>query len=293
MTPEAVHQLIEREFDRLSPELQRAARWVRQHGPALALHSMRRAAREAGVSAATMTRLARRLGFDGFETLRAPYVNQLAGGRPVTYLGRARAAQRTSAGSERLAALNALQQANVGSVVALNAAPGIEAAADALLAAPRVHFLGLRVGHGLAFHLHYVYGLLRPNGTLVHDLGGTMADQLAQLRRGEVLVAVSQTPYTRQTVEAVALAQRRGATIVALTDAALSPIARGAHHVLLYDTASTSFFQSVVGAQALAEALLATVAARGGKAVLERLRDVQEQLRTSRAYWERPRTAAV
>ena len=45
--PERVEQLIEESFDSLSPELQRAARWVRQHGTSLALHSMRTSARQA------------------------------------------------------------------------------------------------------------------------------------------------------------------------------------------------------------------------------------------------------
>ena len=38
-SPDAVHRLIEREFDALSPELQRAARWLRQNEKALALRS--------------------------------------------------------------------------------------------------------------------------------------------------------------------------------------------------------------------------------------------------------------
>src|SRR4029450_3412803 len=81
-TRDPVETLIEREFDGLSPELQRAARWVRSNGPVLALRSMRSAAGQAGVSPATMTRLARRLGFDSFGALREPYVDRLAGGAP-------------------------------------------------------------------------------------------------------------------------------------------------------------------------------------------------------------------
>ena len=65
-TNDSIETLIEREFDALSPELQRAARWVRSNGPVLALRSMRTAAGQAGVSPATMTRLARRLGFESF-----------------------------------------------------------------------------------------------------------------------------------------------------------------------------------------------------------------------------------
>jgi len=287
---ESIETLLEREFDGLSPELQRAARWVRSNGPVLALRSMRNAAGQAGVSPATMTRLARRLGFDSFDALREPYVDRLAGGAALPYVRRARALQRRES-DDHVVALTRLQAANVAAVAARNPAAAVDRVADRLLRAERVHFLGLRVCHGVALQLHYAYGLLCANGALITDLGGTLADQIAQVGRGHVLLAISQSPYTRATVESVRQARAQGAAIVALTDHALSPIARGADHALLFDTASTSFFHSTTGALALAECVLAAVNARGGAAVLRRLRERQRQLRASRAYWESPRTA--
>lgn len=289
---DSVETLIEREFDGLSPELQRAARWVRSNGPVLALRSMRSAAGQAGVSPATMTRLARRLGFDSFGALREPYVDRLAGGAlpALPFVRRARALQRRD-GNDQFSRLGELQAANVGAVQRRNSAAAIERAADRLLRAQRVHFLGLRVCHGVAFQLHYAYGLLCANGALITDLGGTLADQVAQIGRGHALLAISQSPYTRATVESVRQARAQGAAVIALTDNALSPIAREAEHTLLFDTASNSFFHSTTGALALVECVLAAVSARGGAAVLRRLRERQQQLRTSRAYWETPRTA--
>ena len=114
---------------------------------------------------------------------------------------------------------------------------------------------------------------------------------MAQIGRAHVLLAISQSPYTRATVESVRQAQAQGASVIALTDNALSPIARDADHTLLFDTASNSFFHSTTGALALVECVLAAVSARGGAAVLRRLRERQRQLRISRAYWEVPRTA--
>lgn len=292
MSIASLSQLIGRRFDELSPELQRAARWLQRHEATIALHSMRSSARQAGVSPATMTRLAQRLGFEGFEALRQPARRQLAAQAqvaPAAYAERARDQQRKGAAAqERLDALNAAQQANVASVVARNSADAIDAAADALLQASRVFFLGLRVCHGLAYHLHYGWGLLKGNGTLMNDLGGTLADQALQIGRGDLLVAISQAPYTRRSVETVALARRQGALVLALTDSPLAPIARGAQHVLLFDTASPSFFHSLTGAQALMESLLAEAAARGGDAVLQRLQRMQQHLHATRAYWERP-----
>ena len=88
--------------------------------------------------------------------------------------------------------------------------------------------------------------------------------------------------------KAVALARQHGATVVALTDSRLSPLTRGATHVLMYDTASDSYFHSSAGAQALAEMLMASVAAAGGAPVTQHLRRMQQHLRDSGAYWERP-----
>jgi DNA-binding MurR/RpiR family transcriptional regulator len=280
---DSIETLIEREFDGLSPELQRAARWVRSNGPVLAVRSMRTAAGQAGVSPATMTRLARRLG-----------VSRVAGGATLPalpFVRRARALQQR-AGSDQLAQLGALQAANVGAVQQRNSVAAIERVAERLLRAERVHFLGLRVCHGVAFQLHYAYGLLCGNGALITDLGGTLADQVAQIGRGHALLAISQSPYTRATVESVRQARTQGATVIALTDNALSPIARDADHTLLFDTASNSFFHSTTGALALVECVLAAVSARGGAGVLRRLRERQQQLRASRAYWEAPRTTS-
>ncbi|MBE7418651.1 MAG: MurR/RpiR family transcriptional regulator [Ideonella sp.] len=285
-----VDSLIEREFDALSPELQRAARWVRSNGTVLAVRSMRSAAGQAGVSPATMTRLARRLGFDSFDALREPYVRRVADAAAVPalpFVRRARALQR--AGADPLAQLAALQATNVAAVQRRNPAAAVTQAAERMLRARRVHFLGLRVCHGIAFQLAYTYGLLCGNGTLLTDLGGTLADQVAQVGPRDVLLAISQSPYTRATVESVRLARAQGAAVIALTDSALSPIARDADLALLYETASNSFFHSTTGALALVECVLAAVSARGGAAVLDRLRERQQQLRASRAYWEAPR----
>ena len=75
--------------------------------------------------------------------------------------------------------------------------------------------------------------------------------------------------------------------VLALTDSPLSPLARAARWVLLFDAASPSFFHSMTGAQALAERLVAEVAARGGEAVVQRLRQVQARQHAQRAYWEK------
>ena len=142
-----------------------------------------------------------------------------------------------------------------------------------------------RASFGIAFQFRYAYNLIARNGVLFDGLGGTVHDQVETLDKKDVLIAISQSPYSVPTVESVQAAAQRGIRVIALTDSALSPLARGARHTLRFRADSVSFFPSMTAPLALVELLLARLAARGGKAVLRRLAEVEERLTSQRAYW--------
>lgn len=274
-------QLLDSRFDSLSPELQRAARWLQAHPAELGLQSMRQSALAAGVAPATMTRLARALGLDGFEAMRRPSMVAFAESVARTaYPG-------PDSATETFDQLAQAQAGNLQSVRSRNSAQQLHAAAQAILDAREVLFLGLRASFCIAYHLHYTCDWLRPNTRLATDAGGAWADQVLTLAPGDLLVVVSQAPYTRQIVEAAQQVHARGVPVLALTDSSLSPLARLAQQTVLFDTASPSFFHSMVGAQALAETLMDCVAEQGGSAVVERLAQRQQGLQAARAYWEK------
>ena len=273
-------------LDGLSPELLRAARWIEAHPRDVALHSMRECARRAELAPATLTRLSRALGFDGFEAIKR--LCQESFTAQAGYAGRAEVLQASARHSENwLAHLNETQHVNTASVTGLNQPKQLEAAADAMLRARRIYFLGMRASHGLSLYLHYTYGLLASNGVLVQGLGGTLSDQIGEMAQSDLLVAMSFAPYTRHTVDAVAQALEQGVDLLVLTDSALSPIARSAAHTLLFRADSSSYFHSMVGALALTEALAAAVAVRGGRKVLARLQSRQNRLDSEGAYWDK------
>lgn len=287
-TADEIRTRAQARYDALSPELQRAATWLCDHASEVGLLSMRRQAELAGVSPPTMVRLARALGFSDYGSLRRPFQEALAG-RTVDYGRRASALQadRRARRVDRLAQELAASQADgVHSVTALNAAPVLEAAVRAIASAQRVGFLGVRASFGTAFQFRYAYALIAGNGTLFDGVGGALQDEVETLGPRDVLIAISQAPYSTPTIAAVEAAAQRGTTIVALTDSALSPLARRATHVLRFRTDAVSFFPSMVAPLALVELLLARLAARGGRAVLTRLADIQSRLEAQHAYWQ-------
>src|SRR3569832_2796007 len=79
---------IIRSFDDMPAQLQAGARYVLDRPRDVALLSMREQARQAGVQPATMTRLAKRLGMDGYEEVRELYAAAVRDG-DLGFAGRA------------------------------------------------------------------------------------------------------------------------------------------------------------------------------------------------------------
>jgi DNA-binding MurR/RpiR family transcriptional regulator len=273
VTAQAILERLAASVDRFTPEVQRAARWLADHPSDAALLSMRQQARAVGVSPPTMLRLARALGCEDYGSLRRPFQEAMAGQagefrRSAFVLESAKKRQRTG----RVAREMAVSQAeDVQSALTLNSPSHLDAAVDLIARARSVGFLGVRACFAIAFQFRYAYNLIAANGVLLEGMGGTLLDQAETLGPGDALVVIIQQPYSAPAVQAAQAAASRGVSVVALTDSGPSPLAECASQVLRFGTVSASFFPSMVGPLALVELLLARLAARGGKAMLERL----------------------
>ncbi|MCA1940189.1 MAG: MurR/RpiR family transcriptional regulator [Caenispirillum bisanense] len=286
-----VQERIQAMYEELSPQLKQAGRYLLAHPEEVALTSMRRLAQHAGVKPSTMVRLARALGFDGFETMREPYRAWLRGGEGA-YVARARTLQaRGEAGTVDLVremlevdAAALAQMAHDDDRVAT-----LLGCRETLVNARCVYVLGLRSMFSLAHYFHYAYEMAYPNSTLVHGTAGTVFDGLRGIGPQDALICFSFRPYARDTVLAAEVAADAGATLIAVTDSVVSPIALRAKHVLAVETASPSFFSSIVPAMSVVQVLVAAVVAHGGEEALDAISAAEEQLARFNAYWQEPR----
>lgn len=285
-----VNTILQSSYEDLSPQLRQAARYLLANPEEVALTSMRRIASHAGVKPSTMVRLARAVGFEGFEEMREPYRRWLRGGEGA-YEARARSLR--DRGADGISGLlREIQEADATALAATvgpDVADTVLRAAAALNGARRVYVLGLRSCYALAHYFHYAYGMAREDVRLVDGSGGTFLDSLRGLGPQDVLLAVSFRPYTRDTVQALDIAVEAGATVIALTDSLVSPLARSAAHVLLADTTSPNFFQSLVAAQSLIQQLLGAAVASIGDDGLAAVKESERRLKRFDAYWQEPR----
>lgn len=285
---------LKSEFDGFSSRFKDVARWMIDHPADVALLTTREQARRAGVSAATMTWFAQRLGLKGYDEARKLYADAMRR-RPESFRGRAqelvhrRDAEGDAALIQDIFSSLALHLQALSSP---DASKRFSAAAERIAKAERVFCLGLRSTFSVVYIFHYVRSLFGAASVLVDGVGDTGIDALRTIERGDVLLAVTARPYTRQTVKAARYAKSRGARIIAITDSELSPLAPLADEMLLVGTETPSFFHSMTPAFAAVECLAALVAARRGTDTLKSLARSEAQLAAFDTYVLPPKRTA-
>ena len=268
-------QLTER-FPEMSGQLQLAARFMLDRPDDVALWSMRKQAREAGVQPATMTRLAQYLGFSGYEEIRTIYMESVRkGAQAFASRGSVQVAKQKLEGDnaliEEIAHSLSAQIAKLADPITRTAFVG---AAETIAACRRIYCIGLRASFATAWHARYLLSLVRDGALLLDAPGGIESEALRDATSEDVLLAITVHPYTRATVDIVDNARRRRMQVVVITDSPVSPIAVGAKHCILVGTDSASFLPTMTPCYAAAELLAALVAGRGGEKAVENLRRV-------------------
>lgn len=275
-------------FPNMPAQLRTAAKFVLDRPGDVAFLSMREQARQAGVQPATMTRLAKRLGLDGYDVLRELYARAIREGG-LSFAGRAGAqvATQKAKGERALAAeMVASLRSHIAQLGNPEALDRLADAASLLTSAKRIYCLGLRSSYPVAWHLAYVLSLLGDRAVLLDSTAGVGADPIRDATPEDAFFAVSVAPYTRATIEIAQYAHSVGVPIVAVTDSAVSPLAQVAKTVVLVSTDGPSFFHTMTPAFVVGEILAALVAGGSGEASLEALRRTESQLTAFNIHWK-------
>lgn len=262
-----VAERIGRASTTLTPAERRVAEVVLEQPQLVAFGTVADLAEAASSGAATVVRLAGKLGFDGFTGLQASVQHTLAGQlRPAAQRIREPAA--TDAIGRHL-------QLEIDNVATTLGALDGEVLADVVahLSAPesRVFVLSGDASLGIAQQLVADLHALRDDVTLLDGNDVAVRRLVAQLRSTDVVVTVDLRRYDRWVVEAARDAHGRGAWCVAVTDSLLSPLAAFAERTLTVAAAGGGPFDSHVGTLALVNVVVAGVADRLRREATERL----------------------
>ncbi len=272
----------------LTPELRKAAAYVLENPNDVGVSSIREIAEAAQVKPNTFVRMARSLGFEGYDDFRAPFREELRNGA-TNFPDRARWLQSLSKGGKLgglYAEMAASAVGNIERSFAATDAARVKAAADLIVAARRTYVLGVGINHTLARSFAYLAGMALDSIEAIPRQGGHALDDLARADRRDVLFAMTFKPYRTEVVEALAVAKAQGVTIIGISDSPASPLVVGSDHGFVVHSDTPQFFPSTVATVALLETIMAFVIADASPDVIANIERFHERRHALGIYLE-------
>lgn len=272
---------LERLYPRLSKGQKRIADFILHSCEDAAFMTAAKIGERTGVSESTVVRFAYALGLDGFPALQTRMQEFVR--HRLTSLERIRMASGIPQ-NEVLRSTLTSDMNNLRMTIERMDNEVFTAAVDALLSAKKVYVLGVRSTAALAQFFYYYLDYVCDNVMPVMGTTQNVFDKLVRVGPSDVLFGISFPRYSSVTVRAMRSAKQRGATVIALTDQADSPLARIADYTLYARSDMASFADSLVAPLSVINALLVAVGRARNDEAMRHLACLEEVWRNEGVY---------
>lgn len=249
---------IKKAADQLTTAERKVAAFITGDPQSVAFGTVAEVATRSGASGASVVRLATKLGYCGFSELQGAVQAELG--------------QRLRPAAERIRQRTSDDLLSAGLTAAMTCVQATFAGIDPGRLDAIVRLLSVRqrtvwvvagdASSGVAHQFAVEMSMLRPNVVELTGSPVNVARQLADIGNRDVVIALDLRRYDRWVLDAVTMATAAGATVVALTDGPLSPLAKGAAHLVTIEADGVGPFDNYVGALATLAAITAGVADR-------------------------------
>jgi len=259
---------IGREFGTLSKQLKLIARYVEQHRDHLGLERIQDVAERCAVQPSAVVRFAKHFGYSGYSEMQKVFRDGLAQQLAPNRNYQARIRGVIDAAQSPLSSADIAYEYIGGAIAGMRElqrdlhTSTLGDAVQLLADAPCIWIAAARRAFPVAAYLAYALQHTDKPVQLLTGMGAMHEGQLRALRAGDVMIAISFSPYAEETAHAARLAAEGGARLIAITDSRMSPLATPAAIALLVAESSTFGFRSLTNAMALAQSLFIALAYR-------------------------------
>jgi DNA-binding MurR/RpiR family transcriptional regulator len=247
----------------LSPQLDRVAAYVLQNGAHACFLNARALAESAGVSAPTVVRFVKRLGYTGFPSFRRHL--QDSAREELGAHKRSVAAGKARKGRGLMDQVIEQEASAIRDSLKLVRDEDFQRAVQLICRADTVYLLAGKTSFASAYMLYYRLSKLGIDCKLINPGGLTVFGELAPISSKDLLLVIGFQRIPSDVHLAVREAKRKKAAIIAITDPPASPISVLAGVALFVDRGPREQIRSVTPCITLCTALVIGVAARKGK----------------------------
>jgi DNA-binding MurR/RpiR family transcriptional regulator len=256
----------------LTDAQRRAAQYIMDHYEEAIFLTASKLAKKAGVSEATVVRLAQVLGFDGYPELQQMLRKNLQS-RLTTVTRLEQTVQHVRSDGDVLTKVMQEDIRNLSETLQDISLETFHRAVADMTRARRIYVVGLRGAHAPALVLALYLRYLEKQASPVIPGYGDIWNTLHGLDSVDLVIGISLPRYTRLTIEILEYAKAKGARVGAITDSLISPLARKADWVLPVHSKLDSFIESFTAAMSLVNALLTAMSIQNPEETMKALKE--------------------
>ena len=260
-------RLIQSRFPKLSKGQKLIAEYILKNYDKAAFMTAAKLGVSVGVSESTVVRFANELGFSGYPKLQKA-LQELIKNKLTTV-------QRLDLSNDYISegyALKGVLKAdieNIRSTLEKINFNTFEDVVNNIFKAKRIYIIGLRSSTALAEFLGFYLNIILQNVKTVGYGISDIFEQMINVGEGDLVIGIGFPRYASRTIDALAFAQDRGASVVAVTDSLLSPLAAKADYSLIAQSNMASFVDSLVAPLSVINALIIAVGMREKKNITD------------------------
>jgi len=271
-------------YSELTPSQKKVASYLHNNiNEAFLLNSFQ-IAKKANVSEATVTRFISNLGFSGFSEFKKEIAQRVVKDFSTTKR-LAESAESLEEGPGNIFA--EILKGDIENIRALRATisdQSFEKAVKKLCSARSIYVLGLRSSYALAFYLAFNLRFFLKKVILLTPGIGDIPEQVLELRKDDVLVVISFRRYTRESFDIAEKIKKKEASVIAITNSELSPIAKLADVSLIASTKIPTYIESCTAPMSLINALITAIALRKKDKALSALNKLENTFEEFQTY---------
>lgn len=254
-------QRIKKSMPRLSKGQKLIANYILEHYEKAVYLTAAKLGTIVGVSESTVVRFANELGYDGYPKFQDA-LEELVKSKLT-------AMQRLEVTTDRIDTNHVLKsvlqtdQEKISYTLEHIDEETFNIAIDKILEAKTIYILGVRSCAGIASFLGFYFNIIFPNVRVINTNSiSEMFEILHRINKDDVIIGISFPRYSKRILKALEFAKSQEATIIAITDSYISPMAKYAHHTLIGRSEMISFVDSLVAPLSIINAMIVAVSLR-------------------------------
>lgn len=261
ITWQELQELIKERFPEMSKRLQQVAAFTLENPKTVAFETIAVIAKQMQVPPSTLIRFAAALDFSGFNELKnaikedmldntSDYSNRIRLLRDQDHWHRDELMARFAKANRD--ALRQLEETTPEK--------DIQQAVEMMDSARNIFLLANGRAYTVATYLHYALNHIDKRVFLISGAGGMFREQMSNVERGDLLFAISYSPYSSNTCTLAAEAANRGVKVLSITDSPVSPLATTSQLSFVVHEARVDAFRSLTSSLLIAQVLTIALA---------------------------------